>query len=648
MFALRRQGTGGDFLPLRAAARGRDLLRAARARGPHGVEPGGPGHRGGRAGAALLRWHREVLARTWCPGTARASTCRCSPTARCCTGCRRRATGRPAMRTPLSATTTTSAAITGVTPISWTCCRGFQAPRARLARQHGDCCSDCPASSASTAARCGRPTRPGTWPASAPTARPTCSTPGSSGCASRSCAGELSREAHAAELERVKACLRAAREPHFARVPARLGVARLSRAARRARAPAAEETGDRRRPHPRGRGRRARRQDGLRRRRPAGRSACASGAPAVTASTMTAQLLEVAERRARARAAALRALRGVRRLRAAAPGPGGAARAPRRRELRENLERVARVSARALARRRSPGRCGATGAARASGAKFVRKKGRVLVGFRERAAPYVAELERCEVLAAPAGELISAARAAARYAQHPRAAAADRGGGGRQRHRAGAARAGEPRGGGPRAAARLCRTRTACASTCRPAGLSRWRRWMPARRRCDYRLAALRSHARVCADRLHPGERRRSTPRSWRARWSCSSRRRAARVLDLFCGLGNFTLRARAPRAGRGGRGGRGRAHRARARQRRRERHRQRAVSRGGPVRAASSDSALAAHGLHARAAGSAAHRRARGAAGARGAWRPSGCCIFPAIREVWHGIWECWCTSTA
>jgi 23S rRNA (uracil1939-C5)-methyltransferase len=40
------------------------------------------------------------------------------------------------------------------------------------------------------------------------------------------------------------------------------------------------------------------------------------------------------------------------------------------------------------------------------GARFVHKKGRVLVGFRERAAPYVAELTRCEVLAAPVGELI--------------------------------------------------------------------------------------------------------------------------------------------------------------------------------------------------------------------------------------------------
>ena len=40
------------------------------------------------------------------------------------------------------------------------------------------------------------------------------------------------------------------------------------------------------------------------------------------------------------------------------------------------------------------------------GVKYVAKKGRVLVGFRERAAPYVADLHECRVLAAPAGELI--------------------------------------------------------------------------------------------------------------------------------------------------------------------------------------------------------------------------------------------------
>jgi len=39
-------------------------------------------------------------------------------------------------------------------------------------------------------------------------------------------------------------------------------------------------------------------------------------------------------------------------------------------------------------------------------ARYVRKKGRSLVGFRERNKPYVADVRRCEVLAAPVGELI--------------------------------------------------------------------------------------------------------------------------------------------------------------------------------------------------------------------------------------------------
>jgi 23S rRNA (uracil1939-C5)-methyltransferase len=41
------------------------------------------------------------------------------------------------------------------------------------------------------------------------------------------------------------------------------------------------------------------------------------------------------------------------------------------------------------------------------GAKYVHKKGCVVVGFRERAAPYVAQLAVCEVLAPPAGLLIA-------------------------------------------------------------------------------------------------------------------------------------------------------------------------------------------------------------------------------------------------
>lgn len=41
------------------------------------------------------------------------------------------------------------------------------------------------------------------------------------------------------------------------------------------------------------------------------------------------------------------------------------------------------------------------------GAKYVYRKGRVVVGFRERSAPYVADLAGCEVLASPAGALIA-------------------------------------------------------------------------------------------------------------------------------------------------------------------------------------------------------------------------------------------------
>src|SRR5690606_29989304 len=40
------------------------------------------------------------------------------------------------------------------------------------------------------------------------------------------------------------------------------------------------------------------------------------------------------------------------------------------------------------------------------GAKYVAGKERVLVGFRERAAPYVTDMARCPVLAPPVGELI--------------------------------------------------------------------------------------------------------------------------------------------------------------------------------------------------------------------------------------------------
>lgn len=75
-------------------------------------------------------------------------------------------------------------------------------------------------------------------------------------------------------------------------------------------------------------------------------------------------------------------------------------------ELKDTLMRVARVAPLSWL----PPLAGPEWAYRRRarlGAKFVRKKGCVVVGFRERAAPYVAQLAHCDVLASPAGELIA-------------------------------------------------------------------------------------------------------------------------------------------------------------------------------------------------------------------------------------------------
>lgn len=75
------------------------------------------------------------------------------------------------------------------------------------------------------------------------------------------------------------------------------------------------------------------------------------------------------------------------------------------RELRDNLERVARVEwCNWLAPLRGP----VWGYRRRArlGAKYVPKKGKVVVGFRERLAPYVADVAHCDVLAAPVGTLV--------------------------------------------------------------------------------------------------------------------------------------------------------------------------------------------------------------------------------------------------
>ncbi|HEY2400496.1 MAG TPA: 23S rRNA (uracil(1939)-C(5))-methyltransferase RlmD [Steroidobacteraceae bacterium] len=75
-------------------------------------------------------------------------------------------------------------------------------------------------------------------------------------------------------------------------------------------------------------------------------------------------------------------------------------------ELRDNLERVGKVTPREWL---PPLRGPVWNYRRRArlGAKFVTKKDRVVVGFRERLAPYVAEVHTCEVLADPVGKLIA-------------------------------------------------------------------------------------------------------------------------------------------------------------------------------------------------------------------------------------------------
>jgi 23S rRNA (uracil1939-C5)-methyltransferase len=78
--------------------------------------------------------------------------------------------------------------------------------------------------------------------------------------------------------------------------------------------------------------------------------------------------------------------------------------AAKERQLLDNLERIGRVRPeRVLPPLRGP--AWAYRRRARLGVKYVHKKGRVLAGFREREKPYIADLRRCEVLLAPLATL---------------------------------------------------------------------------------------------------------------------------------------------------------------------------------------------------------------------------------------------------
>ncbi len=78
--------------------------------------------------------------------------------------------------------------------------------------------------------------------------------------------------------------------------------------------------------------------------------------------------------------------------------------AAKERQLLENLQRIGNVQPeRVLEPLRGPEWAYRRRAR--LGIKYVHKKGRVLAGFREREKPYIADIQRCEVLLAPLAEL---------------------------------------------------------------------------------------------------------------------------------------------------------------------------------------------------------------------------------------------------
>jgi 23S rRNA (uracil1939-C5)-methyltransferase len=78
----------------------------------------------------------------------------------------------------------------------------------------------------------------------------------------------------------------------------------------------------------------------------------------------------------------------------------------RQTELQDNLERLGQVTPQTWL---PPLRGPVWGYRRRArlGAKFVTKKGKVVVGFRERLAPYIADVQHCDVLTPPVGDLVT-------------------------------------------------------------------------------------------------------------------------------------------------------------------------------------------------------------------------------------------------
>ena len=240
--------------------------------------------------------------------------------------------------------------------------------------------------------------------------------------------------------------------------------------------------------------------------------------------------------------AALPALRRLRRLHAAAP-------ARRRRRWRPSSARsrmrsgTSARSGRSRCCGRSKGRPGATASGPGCRCGTSRRRARCWSAFTSASRAMSPTCDSCEVLPPHVSGAAAAAARADRRHGAARPAAADRARGRRRRHGAGAApsRAAASR----RTCERLRALRGGArrrSGGCSRRARTRRSRSTTAASELAYALPEFGIRMPFQADRLHPGQSATSTGCWSRARCACSTPEPHERVIDWFCGLGNFTL----------------------------------------------------------------------------------------------------------